>query len=231
MLEYYSMHFNSVELNFTYYTIPVPRIMEAIVRKSSEEVLFSVKLNRDITHSEDTDEEVWEKFADGIIPLKESGVLGVLLAQFPWSFKNEETSWNKLNAIAERFSGENMAVEFRNSSWAKEQVRDRLKQLNLTFCVVDEPPISTLMPWKKWLTSDITYIRLHGRNSSKWFHHQEPSERYDYLYTEDELKELIPDILELTSDAKSSFIFFNNHPLGKAVENAKMLIDMLSEED
>jgi uncharacterized protein YecE (DUF72 family) len=229
MLEFYRNHFKTVELNFSYYAIPNRYVLERIAEKSAGMILFSMKLNREITHQQQTPEEVWAKFREGLKPLKNRGLLSVLLAQFPWSFKNNDESWKKLKQISEYFKDESVVVEFRNSEWALEEVRDELKQLSLGFCVVDEPEISGLMPWKNWVTDKIGYIRLHGRNKAKWFNHSEPSERYDYLYSDEELNRMIPDILEIISRTEKSFIFFNNHPLGKAVENAKMLIDKLAE--
>jgi uncharacterized protein YecE (DUF72 family) len=77
-------------------------------------------------------------------------------------------------------------------------------------------------------TSDIGYIRFHGRNRSKWYT-GDSKERYDYLYSEDELQGWLPKIRKLAGQTEKIFIFFNNHRKGQAVINARMMIGLLNE--
>jgi uncharacterized protein YecE (DUF72 family) len=85
-------------------------------------------------------------------------------------------------------------------------------------CVVPKLP-----PRVVEATSDVGYVRFHGRATETWWEHQEASERYDYLYREGELKEWLPKIETLADKTKITFIFFNNHPRGKAPANAYLM--------
>ncbi len=77
------------------------------------------------------------------------------------------------------------------------------------------------------VTSEIGYVRFHGRNREKWWKHDDPAERYDYLYSEDELREWLPKIRALEQRSQKVYVFTNNHRNGKAVQNAKQLSLML----
>jgi uncharacterized protein YecE (DUF72 family) len=77
-------------------------------------------------------------------------------------------------------------------------------------------------------TSPIGYVRFHGRNAAKWWQHEHAYERYDYLYTEDELAEWVPKIRELADETDKTYLFFNNHYQGKAGQNAQMMAQLLN---
>ncbi|RMF96182.1 MAG: DUF72 domain-containing protein, partial [Candidatus Schekmanbacteria bacterium] len=79
-------------------------------------------------------------------------------------------------------------------------------------------------------TSDIAYVRFHGRNREKWWNHKEAWERYNYDYSDDELVEWIPKLKELEKNTKETLVYFNNHYRGNAVKNAKRLKKLLQEE-
>jgi len=116
-------------------------------------------------------------------------------------------------------------VEFRNKGWAKPETFEFLKKNNLGYCAVDEPKLPRLMPFVNEVTSDIGYLRFHGRNKN-WFN--APTEvRYDYMYSEDELKEFVPEIKKMEKNSKNLYILFNNCHAGKAVKDAKKLKTML----
>ncbi|RLC42397.1 MAG: hypothetical protein DRH44_06430 [Candidatus Coatesbacteria bacterium] len=86
------------------------------------------------------------------------------------------------------------------------------------------------MPLRLWVTSDFAYFRFHGRNKEKWYNHREAWERYDYLYTREELEEMAYLIRKTHEKVPKVLVFMNNHPLGKAVENARDMVELLSEE-
>ena len=88
-------------------------------------------------------------------------------------------------------------------------------------------PLRGLLPPVVLATSNIGYIRFHGRNRSKWYS-GDSKERYDYLYSEDELKEWLPKIHKLSEQTEKVFIFFNNHRKGQAITNARMMIGLLN---
>jgi uncharacterized protein YecE (DUF72 family) len=99
--------------------------------------------------------------------------------------------------------------------------------LNLSFVSVDQPQIPGLLPPIVRATTDTGYIRFHGRNASQWYHHQESYERYNYLYTLEELGEWVKKIQGLEQQLARVYISMNNHFQGKAVFNARQLALML----
>ena len=112
-------------------------------------------------------------------------------------------------------------VEFRHRAWMREEVFAFLKDIGVGFCCVDEPPLPRLMPFAARRTSDIAYFRFHGRNKN-WFG-ASVSERYNYLYAEEELKSFLPDLRRLARGATATYAFFNNCHDGSAAKNAMQL--------
>ncbi|NLJ60750.1 MAG: DUF72 domain-containing protein, partial [Firmicutes bacterium] len=104
---------------------------------------------------------------------------------------------------------------------------DLLRSHSLGFCAVDEPRLPGLVPPIAEATSALGYVRFHGRNAKKWWKHDTPGERYDYLYQEAELKEWIPKIRQVADKTEKTYVFFNNCHSGQAAENARMLQTML----
>jgi uncharacterized protein YecE (DUF72 family) len=227
MLSYYALHFRAVEVNSTYYHIPPPRNIDAMVKKSEGKVEFVVKAHQDITHNREKADEAIPKLIEAIEPMRASRTLGCVLLQFPFSFKHTKEGESFLLSVKERFGAIPLVAEFRHAGWIEEPVFELLKKNRIGFCCVDEPRLPNLPPPVATATSDIGYVRFHGRNRAKWWRHGEASERYDYLYSEEELKEWLPKIRALLSVAEKVYAFFNNHPGGKAVANAKMLERMM----
>ncbi len=231
MLAFYKQHFDTVELNFSYYRIPEPGILQRMVSITGGKMIFSIKAYREITHGEDVpSEEIFTRFIDALEPLITSNTLGCVLLQFPWNFFHSRISKERLKLFKERLGNLPLVAEFRNRQWVNEDAFGLLRTLGIGFCCVDEPNLKDLMPPVAVATSDIGYIRLHGRNAQKWWNHRQPHERYDYLYTKEELLEWVPKIRALKKNTKELFIYANNHFQGKAPKNAKMLIDLLSDE-
>jgi uncharacterized protein YecE (DUF72 family) len=114
-------------------------------------------------------------------------------------------------------------VEFRNAQWIKPEVFDWLRSQNLGFCCVDEPKLPQLMPPVAQVTSNIGYIRFHGRNAAKWWQHEYAYERYDYTYSVEELSEWLPKIREIASLSGITFVFANNHWQGQAINTIRQL--------
>ncbi|MCM8788832.1 MAG: DUF72 domain-containing protein, partial [Candidatus Omnitrophica bacterium] len=100
-----------------------------------------------------------------------------------------------------------------------------LKKNNIAFCAVDEPRLPRLMPLEDVVTSNISYLRCHGRNPN-WFN-APVSERYNYNYSEQELVELEKIARSMMKKAEVSFIFFNNCHAGHAAKNAMKFAELL----
>jgi uncharacterized protein YecE (DUF72 family) len=228
-LEFYAIHFKILELNFSYYRIPEAYQLRQMVSKSKGRLEFVVKAFRQMTHeiSETSLQEVLPLFMEGITPFIEAGKLGAILLQFPQSFHYAPKNRIYLKSLIEMLSPSPIFVEFRQKEWLRESVFKTLQELGAGFVCVDEPPLPSLMPPVIINTSNSGYIRFHGRNKKKWYG-TDSKERYDYLYSEEELKEWTPKIKELADRTEKLFVFFNNHAKAQAVTNAKMVINLLS---
>ncbi len=235
MLSFYEkgLGFHALEINFTYYTLPSQKSFAAMSKKTSKGFEFVVKAFKGMTHEirdKETGEmvdhqETFNKFKYSLLPLAEDDKLACVLAQFPYGFFPNRENLSYL----ERFKGEMedipLVFEFRNQAWLKEQTFQFLKENGLGFCIVDEPKLPKLMPYFPRATSKIGYFRFHGRNPN-WFN-VPTSVRYDYLYSEGELKEFIPDIKDISQKTGKTLIFFNNCHAGSAAKNAAQMAKLL----
>jgi uncharacterized protein YecE (DUF72 family) len=229
MLPYYAQFFSTVEINSTYYALPHPATFVQMSRKVPADFQFVVKAHKDMTHSGgELNREAFAVFRRSLEPIAERGQLGCVLAQFPWSFKPGRANEAYLGAFREELPAIPVAVEFRNAGWASDQTLALLRELDMGFCCVDEPRLPGLMPRVAAATARIGYVRFHGRNAQKWWKHEHAYERYDYLYSEDELQEWVGKIRQLGGLTEQLFVFFNNHYEGKAGQNARMLARLMN---
>jgi len=231
-LSYYSSRFQTLELNFSYYKIPDVRQSRQMIERSEGRIQFTIKAFRQLTHeiSDKSVSEVLPLFLKGIFPFVQERCLGAVLLQFPQSFHYTVDNRFYLKSLIESLSNLPVAVEFRQKEWLRDSVYTTLEDANAAFVCVDEPSLPSLMPPDAIATSDIGYIRFHGRNKKDWYG-TDSRTRYDYLYSEDELKEWVPKIQTLADNTKKMFVFFNNHAKAQAVNNADMLINPLSEKE
>ncbi len=233
MLPFYGRRFRCVEINATYYTPPSERMIQSFIARTPPEFQFVIKGHKQITHEPASDEaeagSIFEAFRTSLAPLADAGKLGCILLQFPYSFRPAPANVSYLEEVVERMGWAPLTVEFRNSHWVDERTFDLLRRLGVAFCCVDEPRLSGLMPPVAVATAPLAYVRFHGRNAAKWWEHEQAYERYDYLYSEDELREWTDKIRALADSAEKTFVFFNNHYRGQAAINAEQLIQLLSE--
>ena len=224
-LEYYSQHFPTVEINSTYYRIPHPRVMAHIAHKTPPGYDIVVKANKEMTHGWSGDESVIQQFKEAMAPLREVGKLGGVLFQFPWRFKNNSENWQVFPLFRRLLPDDELFVEFRHASWLHGPVAKILRDNGFGYCNVDEPKIRGLLPPQSVLTSEVGYVRFHSRDASKWW--KGDKERYDYLYSEGELREWLPRIEELAQKAQKVYVFFNNCHAGQAVKSARMMMELM----
>ncbi|MCX7698392.1 MAG: DUF72 domain-containing protein, partial [Candidatus Goldbacteria bacterium] len=216
-LRYYAneLKFNCLEVNVTYYTIIKEKSAEAMSEKTNNDFEFVVKGYKGFTHDPFDDrldkkpdqekiKEYIEKFKSSIKPFIKANKFGCVLLQFPVFFYPSQKSEDYILYCKKMFGDVKIVVEFRNSGWAKQRTFDFLQYNNLGYCVVDEPKLPKLMPFINKVTSDIAYLRFHGRNKN-WFN-APTSERYNYLYTDDELKEFLPEIRKMASSGAKTYI-------------------------
>ncbi|MBN2395157.1 MAG: DUF72 domain-containing protein [Candidatus Atribacteria bacterium] len=230
MLPLYARQFNAVEINSSYYRIPPASVFYHLQRKVPDSFKFSIKANQEITHVRGINPSILQEFKMSLEPLLNSGKLGCILAQFPYSFHYSKANQDYLRYLKENIGDIPLIVEFRNAYWAKEEVFNFLRKNEIGFCTVDQPSLVGLLPPLAEATSRLGYIRFHGRNKEKWWQHEYAYQRYDYLYNEQELKEWVPKIKQVTDKTTDQYIFMNNHYKGKAVKNALMLMDLLRQE-
>ncbi|MDI6827261.1 MAG: DUF72 domain-containing protein, partial [Armatimonadota bacterium] len=209
MLAYYARKFFTVEINSTFYAIPSASTFKRMVEKTPSDFDFVVKANKELTHSSEVSSDHFAQFRGAILPLIESGKLGCILAQYPWSFRKNIENVSRLRQLRNEFGDLPVTIEFRNSSWISKDTFELLRECNLGFCCVDEPRLHGLMPDVVIATSPIGYVRFHGRNAEKWWVHEEAWQRYDYLYTNEELAEWVPKIRQLSESCERTYLFFN----------------------
>jgi uncharacterized protein YecE (DUF72 family) len=232
-LAFLARYFNAVELNNTFYRPPTP----AYCHKWLEDVAnrpdfhFTAKLWQRFTHERLqawTDAEV-KQFRDGIAPIVEAGRLGALLVQFPWSFHFDATSRDWLKRIAGEFGDMPLVLEVRSSEWARDDALDFIRTLGIGFCNIDQPHLRGNIGLTAHGFGRIGYMRLHGRSTEKWFADKADSyERYDYLYSSDELKGIATAIEKVSTQVERMYVIANNHYRGQAPANALQLMSMLT---
>lgn len=181
-------------------------------------------------------DELWHSFESSLLPLDTVGKLGVVLFQFPPWFHPSSQQLDYISMCKDRLPQYRVAIEFRNNLWLSEKNQattfDFLRRNDLPFVCVDEPQgFKSSVPPVAEITSDIGLVRFHGRNSETWEKRGiSPAERFNYLYTEEELKPWAGKISELASQAREMHVLFNNCYQDKAVINARQICFMLSSE-
>jgi uncharacterized protein YecE (DUF72 family) len=229
-LNHYGTRFNCLEVNSTYYRLLHPATFFHMAKKVPDDFLFTVKAYRTLTHEAGSDNKAdFDAFIDSLQPLVEAGKFGCVLAQFPTSFHNTPGNRQYLAELCDRFSERPLVVEFRNREWVKDAVFDFLREQGVGWCAVDEPQFRSLMPPIAVATSSIGYVRFHGRNYQKWWSSTDSKQRYDYLYSREELMEWIPKIQRLEAETDTVYVFMNNCFEGKAAQNAAELRGLLEE--
>jgi uncharacterized protein YecE (DUF72 family) len=230
-LQYYGERFNCLEVNASFYRLMGSATFLSMANRVPDGFLFTVKVYRSLTHEVGSNNAAdVTTFTESLKPLQEAGKFGCLLAQFPNGFHNTPGSRQYLGEFADWFAAYPLVIEFRNREWLKEEVFAFLRERGIGWCAVDEPQFRTLMPPVAMATSRIGYVRFHGRNYQNWWKSGEGKDRYDYLYTRDELMEWVPKIQGLADQTDTVYVFMNNCFAGKAAYNAVELREMLKED-
>lgn len=223
-LAFYAKEFDTLEINFTYYKLPTARALFGMQRRVPAHFWFTVKATQEMTHARARDPKLFQQFAEALKPLIEANKFGGVLAQFPHSFHATDESRDYLKWLREQLADLPVVVEFRNKEWLSEETYQLLRDHNLGFCGVDEP----YFPRVAKVTAPIAYVRFHGRNYRKWWKHEHAYERYDYTYSDKELKDWTPKIKEMSALAERTFVFANNHYQAQGIGTARQLKLLLS---
>jgi len=146
MLAFYAQHFGVAEINATYYRVPGPRTFEGMLKKVEPDFEFVVKTHQGMTHTRKATDEDYRTYAECITPLLDAGQLSGLLSQFPWSFKYSQANVDYIRTMRDRLPPVPLVVEFRHSSWLRDETYEFLKAENIIYSCVDEPPLKGLLP-------------------------------------------------------------------------------------
>jgi len=228
-LAYLASFFDTIEINSPFYRIPPPTHSKSWVRRVGDNpnFKFTTKVFRGFTHDDasfaDADVAAFRNYLD---PLADANRLGAVLLQYPWSFKNSEESRDKLAALFNAFDGYPLAIEVRHSTFQNEEFLQFLNEQNVSWVNVDQPLFHDSVKPSDAMTGPLAYARLHGRNYEKWFAHGETWERYNYLYSKEELAPWV-DRIQTMASAKETYVVTNNHFRGQAIVNAVELEDSL----
>jgi uncharacterized protein YecE (DUF72 family) len=253
-LRFYAEHFDTVEVNTTFYGQPRAEVTRTWAERTPAGFEFSLKLYQKFTHpkmfkeaalktapgsegplldllAQVTQSDI-DDYRAGIEPLAASGKLGALLAQFPPSFTDTPAAREYLAQLLRAFADYPMAVELRHRSWSDTfgATLDLLNGFNAAWAQIDEPKFKLSIRQNR--LPNITgfyYMRLHGRNVSKWWHHEHRDERYDYLYSAAELEEFAETAAAAKALVKKSYLYTNNHFAAKSIVNGVMLKARLGE--
>jgi uncharacterized protein YecE (DUF72 family) len=231
-LEYYAERFNTVEINNTFYRPPAAKTSQSWATRTPEGFEFSLKLFQQFTHKRDVTQTDVDDFKRGLEPLAEAGKLGALLCQFPASFKRDDESVAYLTWLLKTFVDYRLAVELRHRSWSDRfgETITLLNEHDAAFVHIDEPKFRTSIRQNQ--LPNITtfyYLRAHGRNAKKWWHHEHKDERYDYLYSAAEMAEFGETLKAVRQIVPKTFAYMNNHADAKSVANAVELKHFLDE--
>lgn len=243
-LAFYAEHFDTVEINSTFYRIPAPDAARRWAERTPAGFEFSLKLYQKFTHPEmfaaargsdpsDLGRRDVDELRAAIDPLAAAGKLGALLAQFPASFKNNPEARSYLEWLLEAFREYPVAVELRHRSWSDDQRRtlQLLQSFGAAWAQIDEPKFRDSI--RQNPSADpgaFYYLRLHGRNAAKWWKHEKSEDRYNYLYSPDELQPFAETAAEVSRKVRKAYMYANNHFSAKSVANAVILKHQLGQE-
>lgn len=204
--EHYAQHFNTVEINNTFYQLPREQTFKNWQEQAPEDFLFTVKANRYITHIKRLKNvaEPLARFLERAELLKEN--LGPILYQLPPSLHKD---LDRLRAFLQLLPKDQIAVfEFRHESWFSRDTYELLREFNAAFCIHDMPGV----PTPRVITADVIYIRFHGATG-----------KYEGNYPKPALQRWAKWIKESTKGIRSVYAYFNNDIHAYAVHNAKAL--------
>ncbi len=221
-LAYLAQFFDTIEINSPFYRIPPQTHSKSWVRRvaGNRDFRFTTKIFRGFTHEPAavTPDDV-TAFLNYLEPLANANRLGAVLLQFPWSFKNSPEAMARLETLFAQFAGYPLALEVRHASFQNDEFAAFLDAHGVAWVNVDQPLFSDSVKPADTATGAVGYVRLHGRNYDKWFSHSESWERYNYLYSPEELEPWARRI-DSIARRKETYVITNNHFRGQAIVNA-----------
>src|SRR5215470_2346934 len=230
--EYLAQFFDTIEINTSFYGPIRPEHAKLWLGKvaANTRFMFTAKLLQRFTHELTATAADEKEVRAGFDVLRAAGKLGAVLLQFPFAFHRTEENSTYLEKLLKRFVDYPLVVEVRHATWNVPEVFALLRERGVGFCNIDQPLIGRSLNPSAETTAPVGYVRLHGRRFDTWFT-DDPDvprhERYNYLYSADELKPWADRIEQVAEDASDVYVVANNHYQGKAAVNALQLIAML----
>lgn len=221
-LAFYAGRFSCVELTGTFFAFPSRFMTANMAEKVPANFRFVVKAHRSLTHDQSLEPAV--AFRAALAPLVDAGQLAAITAQFPFRFRFGDSAKQYVLGLQAAL-GLPLLLELPHPSWSDQEAFQFLEEHQLGFCCLDRPlPRGAALAAR--VTSRIGCLKLYGRDADKWFSRTQ-SERYSYTYTREELEEWVPRLRAMEPFTDLFFIFFANHPDGRALKNAADLAELL----
>jgi len=236
-LQYYAERFDTVEVDSPYYHLPDPGVTLNWAQRTPPEFTFHVKAHKTMTwHEGEPDDEAFAAFRASLEPLELSGKLRGILMQYHPRFVKSAEALAELERVRPRLEPLVPLVEFRHRSWMEPDERDDtlafLETNGLAYVSVDTPMTraSNVIARHAFATHPVAYVRFHGRNEKTWnIRAEKSSERFDWMYSEEELAEWVDKLDRLSSDADEVYALFNNNRDDFAPRSAVILRGLLEE--
>lgn len=232
---YLADYFDTIEINTSFYHPMKAETASQWVEHvaANPRFLFTAKLWQKFTHEHNATAEDERTVRVGFDVLREAGKLGAVLIQFPFSFHRTPENFEYLKEVLKTFADYPLVVEVRHASWNDKAFYEMLRERGIGFCNVDQPIIGRSLKPTSRATAPVGYVRLHGRRYDTWFSDDPetpPEERYNYLYSIQELEPWRERIQAVSSNADATFVITNNHYGGKGIVNALQLLHLLSKQ-
>jgi uncharacterized protein YecE (DUF72 family) len=219
-LEFYCQHFDTVELNVTFYRLPSQEVFANWFQKTPPDFCFAAKGSRFITHVKKLNDcrQPLQLFKENAAALGEK--LAVILWQLPPNLHyNNERLAEFCRLLADEYPEKRHTFEFRHESWLNEECYDILKAHNHALCI----PVAPGMPRQEQITASFSYIRFHGSESRA----NSSDQRVTFGYTDKELEQWAARIKKCLNE-QDVYCYFNNDAHAFAIANAKKLREYLS---
>jgi len=235
-LSYLASYVDTIEINSSFYAPPRPEDAAGWVRRvrGNPRFRFTAKAWQRVTHQRREAVQTGSLPEDcaqirrSLAPIMQSGILGSVLLQFPWSFRNSDENVEYLELLFRYLRDFPLAVEVRHGSWDREPFYQFLRENRVSTCNIDQPVIGESLPPGARVTSTIGYYRLHGRNYSRWFDEKAGRDaRYDYLYTKEEVRDLAGKVALVKQTTDETYAITNNHFRGQALVTAMEILEEL----
>jgi uncharacterized protein YecE (DUF72 family) len=234
-LGYYGERFDTTEVDSPFYHLPDPAVTGRWAQRTPPGFVFHVKAHRTMTHHDEADQkQAFAEFRASVEPLELSGKLRGVLVQYHPSFKKSDGAKEELSRVKGLLDPLVPLVEFRHRSWLQGTERDDtlafLEREGLAVVSVDAPPTraSNVLPTFAAATHSLAYIRFHGRNVKTWnIKAEKSSERFNWMYSEEELEEWVERIAELADRSDEVYAMFNNNRDDFAPRSAQILRGLL----